>query len=113
MYEGEAIVTRSPEFPNAILNQLYDISNVPQKEKVNLRKESRCRFGVIHQLESSFRLILEASPIAGVGVPPIELSSRSKMPHVSVVNLTTSSCLKQGIAPIKVAGGLNMTRRTY
>lgn len=81
----------------------------PRGKNVN-RSEDRSTRDSSHY---SLRLILEANPTAGVGVPPIELSSRSKMPQESVVNLTISSCLKQGIDSIKVAGGLSITRKTY
>src|SRR5580658_5485902 len=54
-----------------------------------------------------------ASANAGVGTPPVALNSLSIAPHGSVVNSTSTSCLKLGQCCSRGFGGVIEARKMY
>ena len=79
---------------------------------MRMQKEIMMMYSSMYHISSTWRRQL-ASPRAGVGVPPVDANSRSRVPHESVVICSFSSCLKLGRCPYKWVGGLIITLRIY
>jgi hypothetical protein len=91
------------------VNQISGSDTLDAEQVVSVRYDQRN----IALCAQSGCLQSGASAKAGVGIPPVAMSSRSRAPYGSVVICTSSSCSKLGQLPDISCGGWRSTRMMY